>query len=88
MVQQNLICQTCRDDKSFKKSGVSSKDLQGLSWLFCEDCIQEDLKSLACAWDLPLDLGYSLSRITFYIFNIVKWFSLGWEKASEARVLE
>jgi len=52
MVQQNLLCQTCRDDKSFKKSGVSSKDLQGLSWLFCEDCIQEDLKSLA--WTIEI----------------------------------
>jgi len=49
MIQQNLLCQTCRDDKSFKTSGVSWKDLQGLSWLFCEDCIKKDLKSLACA---------------------------------------
>jgi hypothetical protein len=49
MVQQNLLCPTCRDDKSFEESEVSWKDLQGLSWLFCEDCIKEDLKSLACA---------------------------------------
>ena len=49
MVQQNLLCPTCREDKSFEESGVSWKDLQGLSWLYCEDCIQKDLKSLAYA---------------------------------------
>jgi len=49
MVQQNLLCPTCREDESFEESGVSWKDLQGLSWLFCEDCIEEDLESLACA---------------------------------------
>jgi hypothetical protein len=49
MVQQNLLCPTCRDDPSFEKSNVSWEDLQGLSWLFCEDCIHEDLKSIACA---------------------------------------
>lgn len=48
MVQQNLLCQTSRDDETFEETEVSWKELQGLSWLFCEDCIQEDLKSLAC----------------------------------------
>ena len=46
MVQQNLLCPTCRDDSTFDQSNRSWKDLQGLSWLFCEDCIQEDSKSV------------------------------------------
>jgi len=38
MVQKNVLCPSCRQEDIFDK-GISWKDLQGLSWLFCEDCI-------------------------------------------------
>ena len=51
MVEQELMCTSCREDSSFGENGLSWKDLQGLSWLLCEECIQSDnLKtSFACA---------------------------------------
>lgn len=53
MVEQNLLCPTCRNDNSFFEEKISWQDLRGLSWLFCEDCTDqtdESIKaSFACA---------------------------------------
>ena len=50
MVEQELMCPSCREDSSFEENGLTWQDLQGLSWLICEDCSQNELKtSFACA---------------------------------------
>ncbi len=47
MVEKNIICPTCRGENvSFDESGVSWKDLQGLTWLFCEDCSNQTIDEI------------------------------------------
>ena len=44
MVEKNAICPMCRDEKLFlKENDVSGQDLQGLTWLFCENCVTNEI---------------------------------------------
>ena len=47
MVEKNIICPTCRGENvSIDEYGVSWKDLQGLTWLFCEDCSNQTIDEI------------------------------------------
>ncbi len=47
MVEKNSICPTCRGENvSIEEYGVSWKDLQGLTWHFCEDCSNQTIDEI------------------------------------------
>ncbi len=47
MVEKNSICPTCREENvSIEEYGVSWKDLQGLTWLFCENCSNQTMDEI------------------------------------------
>ena len=47
MVEKNIICPTCRGENSFlEEIGLKWKDVQGLSWLFCEDCSNQTIDEI------------------------------------------
>lgn len=50
MVEQKLMCPACRKDSSFEEIGLSWRDLQGLTWLLCDECnLEKKLKTrIAC----------------------------------------
>ncbi len=50
MVEKNGLCPSCRKESILEDTNLSWEDIQGLSWLFCENCIKptncQDLKSI------------------------------------------
>jgi len=47
MVEKNIICPTCRGENLvFDEAGISWEDLQGLTWLFCENCSNQTIDEI------------------------------------------